>query len=89
MKFIDVVYQVKVGYWAQRNFLLDYKIYATVICMFNEDFLNSLRQPLGDNPWPTHQTNQNYKTRLLRQFDYLLAFVSQNKFFLEIAINKK
>jgi hypothetical protein len=28
--------------------------------------LNSLLQPLGDNPWPAHPTNQNYKTWLLK-----------------------
>jgi hypothetical protein len=41
-KFIDVVYQVEVGYWAQRNFLQYYKIYVTMICMFDKDFFNSL-----------------------------------------------
>jgi hypothetical protein len=42
MKFIDVVYQTKVKYWAQRNFLHDYKIYVTMICMFDKEFFNSL-----------------------------------------------
>jgi hypothetical protein len=42
LKFIDVVHRAEVGYWAQRNFLNDYKIYVMVICMFDKDFLNSL-----------------------------------------------
>jgi hypothetical protein len=62
MKSIDVEYQVQVGYWATRNHLQVYKIYVTMICMFDEDFLNSLLQPLEDNPWLTHPTNWKYKT---------------------------
>jgi hypothetical protein len=89
MKSIDVEYQVQVGYWVANNHLQDYKIYATVICMFDEDFFNSLLQPPRDNPWPTHPTNQNYKTQLLRQFDYLLILVSLNKYSLDIVINNK
>jgi hypothetical protein len=42
MKSIDAEYQVQVGYWATRNHLRDYKIYARMICMFDEDFLNNL-----------------------------------------------
>ncbi len=59
MKSINAKYQVQVGYWVARNNLQDYKIYATMICMFDEDYLNSLPQPPGDNPWPTHPTKQN------------------------------
>jgi hypothetical protein len=33
MKSIDAIYQVEVGYWAQKNFLQDYKIYEMVIYM--------------------------------------------------------
>jgi hypothetical protein len=33
MKSIDAIYQVEVGYWAQKNFLQDYKIYVMVIYM--------------------------------------------------------
>jgi hypothetical protein len=69
--------------------LQDYKIYAMVICMFDEDFLNNVLQPPKDNPWPTHSTNYNYRIWLLRHFDYLLGFVSPNKYSLEIVINKK
>jgi hypothetical protein len=60
-----------------------------MICMFDEFFFNSLLQPLGDNPWPTHLTNQNYRTRFLSQSNYLLGFVFLNKYSLEIIINKK
>jgi len=62
MKFINAEYQVQVGYWARKNGLQDYKIYAIVICMFDENFFNDLQQDLGNNPWPTHLRNQNYKT---------------------------
>jgi hypothetical protein len=89
MKFIDVEYQIQVGYWVVRNHLRDYKIYVMVICMFDEDFSNSLLHPLGDNPWLSHLTNQNYKTQFLKQSDYVLGFVSSNKYSLDIAINKK
>jgi hypothetical protein len=41
-KSIDV--EIQVGYWVVKNHLQDYKIYAMVICMFHEDFLNSLLQ---------------------------------------------
>ncbi len=51
--------------------------------------MNSLLQPLGNNLWPTHSTNKNYRTQLLRQSNYLLGFVSPNKYSLDITINKK
>ncbi len=86
-KSIDV--EIQVGYWVVKNHLQDYKIYATMICMFDKDFLNSLLQPPKNNPCPAHSTNQNYKTRLLRQFDYLLRFVFLNKYSLDMAINNK
>jgi hypothetical protein len=59
MKTIYAEYQVQVGYWTTRNHLQEYKIYAMVICMcmFDEDFMNNLLQPLGDNPWLAHLTN--------------------------------
>jgi hypothetical protein len=62
MKSIDAKYQIQIRDWVARNHLQDYRIYATMICIFDENFLNSLLQPLGDNPWPAHPTNQNYKT---------------------------
>jgi hypothetical protein len=49
-KSINVEYQVQVRYWVARNHLHDYKIYVIVIFMFDEDFFNSLLQPLGNNP---------------------------------------
>ncbi len=58
-----------------------------MICMFDEDFFNSLLQLPGENPWLTHLTNQNYRTRLSKQSNYLLGFVSPNKYSLKI--NKK
>jgi hypothetical protein len=39
--------------------------------------------------WPTHPTNSNYKTQLLKSFDYLFGFVSLNKHSFKIVINKK
>jgi hypothetical protein len=86
-KSIDV--EIQVGYWVVKNHSQDYKIYATMICMFDKDFLNSLLQPPINNPCPAHLTNRNYKTRLLRQFDYLLRFVFLNKYSLDMAINNK
>jgi hypothetical protein len=38
--------------------------------------------------WPSHLTNWNCKTWLLKQFNYLLGFVSSNKYSFEITINK-
>ncbi len=60
-----------------------------MICMFDKDFLNNLLQHSGDNLWPTHPTNQNYRIWLLKYFDYPLGFVYLNKYSLEMAINKK
>ncbi len=62
MKFIDAKYQIQVGYWVARNHLKDYKIYAIMICMFDEDFFNNSLQPLKDNLWLAHPTNWNYIT---------------------------
>lgn len=89
MKSINVEYQTWVRYWAQRNHFQDYKIYVTMIYMFDEDFLNNLLQLLGENLWLAHPTNQNYKTWLKKQSYYLLEFLFSNKYYLEIVINKK
>jgi hypothetical protein len=51
----------------------EYKVYATIIWMFDLDFVNNLRQALGNNPWPVEPTNQNYRTYLLCQVEYLLG----------------
>jgi hypothetical protein len=40
MKTID--YSVRVGYWALRNNVQEYKVYVTVIWMFDLDFVNDL-----------------------------------------------
>ncbi len=37
-------------------------------------FLNNLRQPPRDNPWPTHLMNQNYKVQFHSQCDYMFEF---------------
>jgi LysM repeat protein len=63
---IDVEFQVEVGYWASLNHLQDYKIYGTMIKQIFPKFLNNLQQPLGNHLWPTHSTNQNYKTQFHR-----------------------
>jgi hypothetical protein len=57
--------------------------------MFDGDFFNSLLQLPVDNLWLAHSTNRNYRTQLLRQSNYLLGFVSLNKYSFEITINKK
>jgi hypothetical protein len=44
MKTIDAKYNVRMGYWAIRNNVKEYKIYAIVIWMFDLDFVNNLRQ---------------------------------------------
>ncbi len=61
LKNIDAKFRVEVGYWASSKHLQDYIIYGTMKKMFCSKFLNSLRQPPRDNPWPTHSTNQNYR----------------------------
>ncbi len=47
--------------------------------MFISKFLSSLGQPLKDNPWLAHSTNQNFKTRFLWQCDYLFGFLAFKK----------
>jgi hypothetical protein len=34
LAMVDANYKLEVGYWAPSNGLQDYKIYATIICMF-------------------------------------------------------
>jgi hypothetical protein len=64
LKSVDAKFQVEVGYWTFTNHLHDYKIYGTMIKMFKLEFMNSLRQPLGNNPWLADPTNKNFKTQL-------------------------
>ncbi len=42
MKAIYVDYNVRVGYWALKNNMLEYKVYVTVIWMFDSNFVNNL-----------------------------------------------
>jgi len=65
MKMINIDYSVRMGYWALRNNMKDYKIYAIMIWMFDLIFVNNLQPTLGDNLWPTKSRNHNYRTRLL------------------------
>jgi hypothetical protein len=69
---------VRVGYWASRNNMKEYRIYAIVIWMFDPIFVNNLQPALDDNLWPTEPKNQNYKTRLLYQVQYLLGMNTIN-----------
>jgi hypothetical protein len=32
---VDAKYKVKVGYWVANNCMQNYKIYVTLICLFN------------------------------------------------------
>jgi len=73
MKAIDANYSVSVGYWALRNNVQEYKVYVTVIWMFDVDFVNNLQQVPRNNLWLAKPTNHNYKTFLLCQVEYLLG----------------
>jgi hypothetical protein len=73
MQMIDVDYNVRVGYWASRNNVEEYKVYVIVIQMFNLNFMNNLWQDPSDNPWLEESTNHNYKTHVLHQTKYLLG----------------
>jgi hypothetical protein len=42
MKVIDAKYSVKVGYWALKNHVQEYKVYGTMRQMFDLDFMNNL-----------------------------------------------
>ncbi len=42
MNVIDVDYSVRVGYWAPRNNMQEYKVCAIVIWMFDLDFVKTL-----------------------------------------------
>jgi hypothetical protein len=42
MKVIDAEYNVRVGYWASRNNVHEYKSYVIVIRMFDLDYVNNL-----------------------------------------------
>jgi hypothetical protein len=42
IKMIDANYIVRMGYWASRNNVQEYKVYVTMIQMFDLDFVNIL-----------------------------------------------
>jgi len=42
MKVMDANYSVRVGYWALRNNVQEYKVYVTMIRMFDVNFVNNL-----------------------------------------------
>jgi hypothetical protein len=80
---IDVNYSVKVGYWASRNNVQEYKLYVTMIQMFDSTFVNDLQQVLGDNLWLAKPTNHNSKTCLLHQSKYLLGMNKPDQYSIE------
>jgi hypothetical protein len=67
MKTMHAYYSVRMGYWALKNNLQEYKVYVIMIWIFDSNFMNNLRQAPRNNLWPVESTNNNYKTYLLRQ----------------------
>ncbi len=67
---MDIDYNVRMGYWASRNNVQEYKVYATMIWMFDPIFMNNLQQAFDNNSWRTKPTNHNYKTHLSHQVEY-------------------
>ncbi len=57
--------------------------------MFDLDFVNSLWQAPRDNLWLGEPINQNYKTHLLHQAEYLLGTSKANQCSLVEAAHKK
>jgi hypothetical protein len=89
MKMIDAKYSLIMGYWASRNNMQEYKVYAIVIRMFELDFVNNLLQASKDNLWPIEPTNRNYMTYLLHQAKYLIGMSRRNQYSLIEASHKK
>jgi len=56
--------------------------------MFCLEFLNNLQQPFGNNPWPTHPTNQNYKMQFHTYCDYLFKFQAKRRINESILLRK-
>jgi hypothetical protein len=73
MKAIDANYSVRVGYWASKNNMQEYKVYVIVIWIFDSVFVNNLRQAPRNNLWLAESTNRNYKTHLLHRAEFLLG----------------
>jgi hypothetical protein len=66
-----------------------YKIFATLIQMFDPNFMNNLQQAFGDNPWPVKLINWNYRTHSLHQTKYLLGMNKTKQYSLvEVACKK-
>ncbi len=65
MKVIDVDFNARVGYWALKNNMQEYKFYVIMIWMFDSNFVNNLRQVPRNNLWLAELTNCNYMTHLL------------------------
>jgi hypothetical protein len=61
-----------VGYLASKNNVQEYKVYTTIIWMFDPIFGNNLRQVPRDNVWLVELKNWNYMTCLLCQVEHLL-----------------
>jgi hypothetical protein len=89
MKAIDVDYIVRMGYQASINNVKEYKLYATMIWIFDSIFMNSLQQTPGDSPWPVDLTSRNYMTYLLHQTTYLLGMNIAEQYSLVEASRKK
>jgi hypothetical protein len=51
MKAINANYNVKMGYWASKNNMQKYKVYAIMTWMFNLNFVSILQQALKDHLW--------------------------------------
>jgi hypothetical protein len=74
---------VRVGYRASKNIVQKYKVYVTMIQVFDFIFLNDLRQAFGDNWCPSTLTNCNYKTHLLCQAIYILGMNKPDQYSFE------
>jgi hypothetical protein len=59
---VDVEYKVAIGLWTSKMGLQHYPTYVTLMQMFNQEFLDGLRQPLGDHFWPLHPMNKKILT---------------------------
>jgi hypothetical protein len=51
MKAINSDYNVRIGYWASKNNMQKYKVYAIMIWVFDPNFVNILQQAFKDHPW--------------------------------------
>jgi hypothetical protein len=89
MKGIDVNYNVRVGYWASKNNVQEYKVYVIMVGMFDSDFVNNLQQALGNNLWLVELTNYNYRTHLLHQVEYLLGMNKSYQYSMVETLNKR